>query len=147
MKEYLPFVMLLLFISAGCMQISGEQPISLSDFKNELNSSKSIAIVIDMRNASSTGVVMQCGVDIAGRLGAIGMYERLGNKTFVYEGEQCISQSSNSSITECESLISNSTVFYIRYNPSKNSTVFYNSKAVTEGDESFLADCPLSKII
>ncbi|NYZ78867.1 hypothetical protein H0N99_01850 [Candidatus Micrarchaeota archaeon] len=141
------FLLILLFLAAGCTYLPGEQQISLSDFRNELNSSKSIAIVMDTRNAPSQGAVMQCGVNIAGRLGAIGLYDRLSNQTFVYEGEQCNYGTANSSISECESLISNSTVFRIQYNPAKNSTSFYKSKAVMEGDSNFLADCSISKIL
>jgi hypothetical protein len=141
------FLIILLFLSAGCTYLQGEQTISLSDFKKELNSSKSIAIVMDTRNALLQGVVMQCGVNTAGRLGVLGMYDRLGNQTFVYEDGQCTSAAVNSSIEECESLVSNSIVFYIRYNPAKNSTSFYKSKAVVEGDGDFLSDCPISKII
>jgi len=147
MRRGIPILIILLFLAAGCTYLPGEQTISLSDFKKELNSSKSIAIVMDTRNAPSRGVVMQCGINTAGRLGEIGVYDRLKNQTFVYEGGQCVSGATNSSISECESLISNSMAFYIRYNSSKNSTSFYKSKAVMEGDNNFLADCPISKII
>jgi hypothetical protein len=146
MKICIPFV-ILLFSAAGCLYLSGEQTISLSDFKQELNSTSIISIVMDTRNSTSSGAVMQCGVDIAGSLGAIGKYNALGNRTFVYEGDQCVYSAVNSSIKECESLVSNSTVFYIRYNPSKNSTLFYRSKAVIEGDNGFLTDCVLSRLI
>jgi hypothetical protein len=137
----------LLFLAAGCVYPPGQQQISLSDFRSELNSSKSIAVVMDTRNSPSPGVVMQCGVDVAGRLGEIGLYEHLNNQTFVYEGEQCSYGNASSSISECESLLSNSTVFRIQYNSAKNSTFFYKSEAVIEGDNSFLADCLISKVI
>lgn len=140
------FLLILLLLAAGCVYQPTEQQISLSDFKNDLNSSKSIAIVMDARNSPSPGVVMQCGVDIAGRLGEIGLYDRLNNQTFVYEGEQCSYGNVSSSISECESLISNSTVFRIQYS-EKNSTSFYKSEALIEGDSGFLADCSISKII
>jgi hypothetical protein len=147
MREYIPFLLILVLLAAGCTYLQGEQTISLSDFKEELNSSKSIAIVMDTRNAPSKGVVMQCGINTAGRLGAIGMYNRLRNQTFVYEGVQCTSETVNLSIDDCESIVSSSIVFYVRYNPAKNSTSFYKSKAVIEGDNDFLTDCPISKII
>jgi hypothetical protein len=148
MRKYIPLILLLLAAAAFIYLYSmGEQTVSLSDFKKQLNNSKSIAIVMDTRNSPSKGAVMQCGINTAGRLGAIGLYESLRNQTFVYEGEQCTYATANSSIKECESFISDSTVFYIRYNPSKNSTLFYKSKALIEGDEDFLLDCPISKMI
>lgn len=147
MRNYIPFVLILLFLAAGCAYLQGEQTISLSDFKQELNKSANISIVMDTRNSTSAGIVMQCGTNLAGRLGIIGKYEALGNRTFVYEGNQCISATANYSIQYCESLMSNSLVFYLSYNPTKNSTSFYKSKAVIDGDNDFLADCTISKII
>lgn len=147
MKKYIPFALILLFLAAGCASKQGEQTISLNDFKTELNSSGNISIVMDMRNSTSSGVVMQCGTDIAGRLGIIGKYQALGNHTFVYEDNQCISISGNHSVEYCESLVSDSLAFYIQYNPTKNSTDFYKTKAVISGDNDFLADCSISRII
>jgi hypothetical protein len=140
-------LLILLLVAAGCVYQPTEQQISLSDFKNELNNSNSIAIVMDTRNSPSPGVVMQCGADIAGRLGETGFYDRLNNQTFVYEGDQCSYGNATASISECESLISNSTVFRIQYYSAKNSTSFYKSEAVTEGDNDFLSDCSISRII
>lgn len=146
MKSYTAVLLVLLFSAAGCALL-GEQPISLSDFKKQLNDSKSISIVEDTRNSPSLAAVINCGTALNMNLAKAGRYELLKNRTFVYYGDQCAYGAVNSSIQECESLISNSTVFYIRYNPSKNSTLFYTSKAVTEGDENFLADCSISRVV
>lgn len=149
MKKYIPLLLLLLFVAEGCVYPSGEQPISLSNFKEQLNESGNISIVADTRSSPASGFVINCGLALVTRTSSMGKTSRF----FAYEGEKCFYSSSgssdviNSSIKECESLISNSIVFYIRYNPAKNSTLFYTSKAVIEGDENFLADCQISKII
>jgi hypothetical protein len=146
MKKCIAVLLVLLFLVAGCVLL-GEHPISLSDFKKQLNNSQSISIVEDTRNSPSLASVINCGTALNMNLARAGKYELLKNRTFVYYGDQCAYGAVNSSIQECESLISNSTVFYIRYNQSKNSTVFYTSKAVIEGDENFLADCSISRLI
>jgi hypothetical protein len=146
MRAFVKVLLLIFLVLLGCI-ITGEQTISLSEFKNELNKSGSISVVMDTRSSPSAGVVMQCGVDIAQTLGMIGKYEAVKNKTFVYEDDRCVYWNKTSSINECESLISGSTVFYVQYNSTKNSTFFYKSKAVIEGDVSFLTDCAIARII
>jgi len=148
MKKYL-LVGLLVLIAAAAIYFyySSEQPVSLSEFKSQLNSSNKISIVMDTRYSTLNGPVMQCGTDIAMRLGMAGKYDALKNRTFVYEAEQCFYGNSTVSIKECESMLTNSLVLYIRYNTAKNSTSLYKSKAVIEGDENFLLDCAISRLI
>jgi hypothetical protein len=140
---------LILLLVAGCLNISGEQSISLSDFKNELNQSANVSIVADTRSAPETGVIINCGLALVTATSSMGKTPRF----FAYESGRCFYSESgssevlNSSISDCESLMSNSTVFYVQYNSLKNSTTFYNSKAVVEGDSNFIADCQISKII
>ncbi len=150
MKKYILLVLLLLVVAAGVyLHFQGEQPISLNDFKKQLNESENISVVTDTRSSPASGIVINCGLAVVTRVSGMGKSPRF----FAYEGELCFysepgsSAIINSSIKDCESLISNSTVFYIRYNSAKNSTTFYKSRAVMEGDDDFLADCPISKII
>lgn len=137
----------ILLLASGCILNGGEQQLSISEFKTELKNSTSIAIVMDTRNSSSTNIVMQCGADLAMTLGSIGRYGALKNQTFAYEGEKCFYSNVTSSINECESRISGSLIFYVRYNAAKNSTSLYKSKAIIEGDGSFLADCAIARMI
>ena len=151
MRRYLVVALLVIVAAAVLYSLYGtEQKVSLSDFKKELSGTKKIAIVMDTRYSESTGPVFQCGISIARSVGGLGKLP----DNFAYEGETCVHSSSgsmnttlNSSIQECESMLRGSVVFYIKYNSAKNATSFYKSKAVIEGDGSFLTDCPLASMI
>jgi len=153
MKEYKNILLILLFIAVLLIIYvyypKSEPTISFSDFKDELNKSEDISIVTDTRLSPATGFVINCGLDLVTRIHGMGKNARY----FSYESEDCLYSSisnttlKNSSINECESLMSSSVVFYIKYNPTKNSTIFYKSKVVTEGDNDFLADCQISRLI
>jgi hypothetical protein len=150
MKKYL-LVGLLVLIAAAAIYFyySSEQPVSLSEFKSQLNSSNKISIVEDTRSAPSMASVINCGTALVLSL------ETNGRNTnyFTYGDDQCfygsltLNRTMNASIKECESMLTNSLVFYIRYNAAKNSTSLYKSKAVIEGDENFLLDCAISRLI
>lgn len=146
MRRYLLalVVLMLLFVY---LLYGTEQRVSLADFRKELNTTKKISIVMDTRYSDVRVPVMQCGTSIAWALGVTGRYDALKNRTFVYEGETCFYGNTNASISQCESMIAGSTLFYIRYNPSRNSTSFYKSKAVVEGDADFLKDCAIARMI
>jgi len=150
MRRYLLVGLLVVIAVIAYLYQRGEQTISLSEFKSELNSSKKISIVMDARNSPSTSPVLQCGVYLTGVLEMIGKSPR----KFAYEGELCFYSESgasnpvlNASVKECESMLANSTVFYLHYNQKKNSTSFYKSRAVIEGDSDFLFDCTISRLI
>jgi hypothetical protein len=123
---------------------------SFSDFKKQLNNSKNISIVMDARSTSA-GVVSNCASAIATSLTRTG--KSINNlRYFAYEGERCFYSAggttinmTNSSISECESKLTNSVVFYIYYNQTKNSTYFCMSKAIIEGDIDFLNECELAR--
>ena len=154
MKEYNNVLLILLFIAVLLIIYTyypkSEPTISFSEFKNELNNSKNVSIVMDARNSPSTSVVFNCGIRLTQALENNG----ISPKKNVYDKERCSYSSSgatspvlNASVDECESKLSNSTVFYLRYNAAKNSTSFYKSKAVIEGDENFLSECSIERLI
>ncbi|MCX6776035.1 MAG: hypothetical protein NT130_04280 [Candidatus Micrarchaeota archaeon] len=154
MKEYNNVLLILLFIAVLLIIYTyypkSEPTISFSEFKNELNNSKNVSIVMDARNSPSTSVVFNCGIQLTQALENNG----ISPKKFAYDKERCSYSSSgatspvlNASVDECESKLSNSTVFYLRYNAAKNSTSFYKSKAVIEGDENFLSECSIERLI
>jgi len=150
-------ILLILLLIAALVAIylyyfGSEPTISLAEFKNGLNNSKLISIVEDTRS-TSIGVVSPCGSAIATSLTMTG--KNINDlRYFAYEGDRCFYSAggttiniTNMSISECESKLINSTVFYVRYNAAKNSTSFYKSKAVVEGDESFLNECAIARLI
>lgn len=154
MKKYKNILLILLFIAVLLIIYiyypKSEPTISFSEFKNELNNSKNVSIVMDARNSPSTSVVFNCGIRLTQALENNG----ISPKKFAYDKERCSYSSSgatspilNASVDECESKLSNSTVFYIGYNAAKNSTSFYTSKAVIEGDENFLNECSIERLI
>ncbi|MEM3555861.1 MAG: hypothetical protein QXF56_04045 [Candidatus Micrarchaeia archaeon] len=147
MKYLVGLVVLIVVLAALYLLYGVEQRVSLSEFKNELAATNKISIIMDTRHSPITIPVMQCGTDVAMMLGLTGKYDALRNRTFVYEGETCFYGNTTKTIKECESIISGSTVFYIRYNQNKNSTAFYKSKAVVEGDSDFLNDCAIARMI
>jgi hypothetical protein len=147
MRKYLVSLFIVVILAALYLLYGVEQTVSLSEFKNELAATNKISIVMDTRYSDVKIPVMQCGADVAMAVGMIGKYEAHGNRSFVYDGEMCFYKNTTKSIKECESLIAGSTVFYIRYNPNRNQTSFYKSKAVVEGDSDFLSDCAIARMI
>jgi len=153
MKEYHILLILLFIAVLSIIYIyypKSEPTISFSEFKNELNSSKNVSIVMDARNSPSTSIIFNCGIRLTQALENNG----ISPKKFAYDKERCSYSSSgatspilNASVDECESKLSDSTVFYIGYNAAKNSTSFYKSKAVIEGDENFLTECSIERLI
>ena len=165
MKKYAPVLLVLLVIAVLLVVFlyypKNEPTISLNDFKAELNSSKNISIVEDTRNSPSPGALMDCGAAIAGSLGYI------NPNTIIFENDTCTyslgygdtrnisitdlrnrhKDTQNSSLYDCESKFSSTLIFYIEYNAEKNSTSYYHSRAVIEGDNSFLEDCAIARLI
>jgi hypothetical protein len=145
MRKYTPFLLILVLLVAGCTYLQGEQTISLSDFKAELNQTKNVSVVVDTR---TTPYAFNCGIALVQSLEMKGITTRY----FFYDKNGCsyggrVSGNGNASIEACQSMLNDPIIFYIQYNAAKNSTAFYKPKAVMEGDNDFLADCPISKII
>jgi len=154
MKRYTPVLLTLLLIALLLVVFlyypKSEPTISLGEFKAELNSSKSVSIVMDARNSPSTSFVLNCGIQLTQALENSGISPR----KFAYDAERCSYSESgatspilNASVDECESKLTNSVVLYIRYNEAKNSTSFYNSKAAIEGDGNFLNECAIARLV
>ncbi|MCX6776587.1 MAG: hypothetical protein NTY73_01280 [Candidatus Micrarchaeota archaeon] len=150
MKEYNILLSLLFIAVLSIIYIcypKSEPTISFSEFKNELNNSKNVSIVVDMRLAPSSGPSMDCGVGLVQHIEMKGIVTRY----FFYDSNGCSyggsAGSGNTSIETCQSMLNDPIVFYIQYDPERNSTSFYKSKAVIEGDSSFLEDCAISRLI
>ena len=151
MNRYLIAALLIVVVAVALYALYGtEQTVSLSDFKKELSNAEKISIVMDTRYSELTGPVMQCGISLARSVGGLGKLP----DNFAYEGNNCfyskvgsMNATQNTSIKECESMLTGSVVFYIKYNSARNATSFYKSKAVIEGDGDFLNNCQLASII
>lgn len=113
--------------------------ISQGEFVKELEAAKKVYIISDLRNApiSSRNGIMQCGIDIAGSIA-------LAPKNvsyFVIDGNDCITEHGNRSISFCEDISKNGVLFYIKYG---NSTSFYKNKIVV-GMNNYTTPCGVTQ--
>jgi len=148
MRKYLVGLFIVVILAALYLLYGVEQTVSLSEFKNELTTARKISVVVDMRSTPVAGTMINCGVALVENLETQG----ISTNYFFYDEQGCSygslkTSSKNASIKECESKLVNSIVLYIRYNPNRNQTSFYKSKAVVEGDSDFLSDCAIARMI
>ena len=137
----------ILLLIVGCF--SQEKEISLSEFKAKLSNEKNVTIVMDVTNAPNSKPVFDCSIALTFTLASAGKELSI----FSYENDTCIYKDSSTNKTietttkNCNELISNKLTFYVRYNNSINKTSLFERRAVTEGDNGFLDDCAITRII
>ncbi|MDD5337344.1 MAG: hypothetical protein PHS02_02575 [Candidatus ainarchaeum sp.] len=117
-----------------------EKEVNYSVFIKNLEASRKVFIVADLRNASalSRNAILQCAVDLAGSV-------PLAPKNvsfFVLEADSCTSTEGNTSAVYCEAIAESGTTFDIVYG---NSTAYYADKIVV-GIKSYDQPCSVTEV-
>jgi hypothetical protein len=133
-------VVLLLAAVFAYFALNQERPADRSVFLSNLASADEVAIVMDLRGATSQqrDRIMQCGVDLAGSEGLAAK----NVSAYALEDDKCTSSKGERAVSECEAEFTGKVRFVLT--KGDNNSTFYEKRLLITMNESWNSTCGVS---